>query len=90
MDELKAKWWNRNIRNTECKVHDNVPHEISIRKIGGLFILLMIGICGSIVTLIFEYLWFKHYKAPKAVVFGANCATRPTLVRANGMLNKNL
>lgn len=88
INELKEKWWNQ--RNTECKVDDNVPHEISIEKIGGLFILLMIGTCASLIMLMFEYLWFKYHKEPEAIVFGVTRTSHVTVVRVNGMLNKNL
>lgn len=65
LDELQAKWWNRDERNMKCKEYDEIADEIAVDNIGGLFILILIGIFISLGVIVVEYLWFKYYIKPK-------------------------
>lgn len=65
IEKLKAKWWSPENYDKNCQESDDVANEISIRNIGGLFVLILIGIWVSSLILLFEFYWFKYFERPK-------------------------
>ncbi len=55
LEHLKEKWWNQNPNKKDCPKVEDESDGISIQNIGGVFIVILVGIALSIVTLAFEY-----------------------------------
>lgn len=55
LEALKEKWWNNNPNKKDCPKAEDESDGISIQNIGGVFIVILVGIALSIVTLAFEY-----------------------------------
>ena len=59
LEALKEQWWNQNPNKKECPKQEDESDGISIQNIGGVFIVILVGIALSIVTLAFEYWYYK-------------------------------
>lgn len=59
LEQLKERWWNKNPKKKNCPKLEDESDGISIQNIGGVFIVILIGIALSIVTLAFEYWYYK-------------------------------
>jgi len=71
LETLKERWWNQNPLKKVCEADDNDGGGISIHNIGGVFIVIFVGIGLAIITLGFEY-WYYKYKAPHSRVGSAD------------------
>ncbi|XP_044756675.1 ionotropic receptor 25a-like [Coccinella septempunctata] len=67
LEGLKEKWWNRNPKKVVCEQQDNQSDGISIQNIGGVFIVIYAGIVLALITLAFEYYWYKCRKPTNVV-----------------------
>ncbi|CAP23262.2 Protein CBR-GLR-7 [Caenorhabditis briggsae] len=65
LETLKEKWWTDNPNKVNCPDSSDESDGISIQNIGGVFIVILAGIALSIITLAFEYYYYKR-KARKA------------------------
>ncbi|CAD6185138.1 unnamed protein product [Caenorhabditis auriculariae] len=65
LETLKEKWWTDNPNKVTCPDSSDESDGISIQNIGGVFIVILAGIALSIITLAFEYFYYKR-KAKKA------------------------
>jgi len=70
LETLKERWWNQNPKKVTCDNDDDSGGGISIYNIGGVFIVIFIGIGLAIITLIFEYWYYKHKKPASRVDSG--------------------
>lgn len=61
MDKLKTQWMTKTLK---CSKVEDQQDGISISNIGGVFVVIVVGIGFAIVTLFFEYFWFKYYIKP--------------------------
>jgi len=59
LETLKERWWNQNPLKKICEDDDDSGGGISIYNIGGVFIVIFVGIGLAILTLIFEYWYYK-------------------------------
>merc|ERR1719422_603704 len=71
LETLKERWWNQNPEKKVCDDDDDSGGGISIYNIGGVFIVIFIGIGLAIITLIFEYWYYKHKKPASRVDSGS-------------------
>ncbi|KRY40697.1 Glutamate receptor ionotropic, kainate 1 [Trichinella spiralis] len=60
LEILKEKWWKNNPRKMNCPNHDSESKGISVTNLGGVFIVILIGIFFSLISLLFEYVYFKR------------------------------
>ncbi|RWS12193.1 glutamate receptor ionotropic: kainate 2-like protein [Dinothrombium tinctorium] len=57
LERMKEDWWNGNPEKKECENYRHHIEGISIRNIGGVFVIILIGIGVSLISYIFEKLW---------------------------------
>ncbi|XP_031338058.1 ionotropic receptor 25a-like [Photinus pyralis] len=67
MRRLSQKWWKDNPYAVECDKEEDQTEGISVKNIGGVFIVIFVGICFAFSTLIFEYWYYKHRKVGNVV-----------------------
>uniref|UniRef100_A0A914WBL6 Uncharacterized protein n=1 Tax=Plectus sambesii TaxID=2011161 RepID=A0A914WBL6_9BILA len=60
LESLKEKWWHKNPNKKECPDPEDESDGISIQNIGGVFIVILAGIVLSIITLTFEYFYYRN------------------------------
>ena len=63
LEDLKTKWWE--FDKKECPKIEDESDGISIYNIGGVFLVIFIGIGLGLLTLAFEYYWYKWRPAAK-------------------------
>lgn len=61
LEQLKAKWWQKNDNKKQCQQEDSQSDGISLSNIGGVFIVIFVGIGMACVTLALEYWWYRCY-----------------------------
>lgn len=60
LENLKESWWNNNDAvKKECQGSRRQSDGISIKNIGGVFIVIFIGVILACITLVIEYWYFK-------------------------------
>lgn len=64
-ETLKDKWWKKRL---QCSKIEDQQDGISIANIGGVFIVILVGIGLAIITLIFEYFWFKYHRHATKII----------------------
>ncbi|KAK0049414.1 glutamate receptor 2 [Biomphalaria pfeifferi] len=57
LEELKSKWWKKDAK--ECSKDEDESDGISIRNIGGVFLVIVIGSALSLITLALECYWYR-------------------------------
>ncbi|KAH9520044.1 Ionotropic receptor 25a [Bulinus truncatus] len=57
LEELKTKWWKKDAK--ECPKDEDESDGISIRNIGGVFLVIVIGSALSLITLALECYWYR-------------------------------
>jgi len=70
LETLKERWWNQNPQKKICEDSGEEGGGISIHNIGGVFIVIFVGIVLAIITLAFEY-WYYKIKKPQSRVSSA-------------------
>jgi len=75
LEALKERWWNQNPQKKVCEETDDDGGGISIHNIGGVFIVIFVGIGLAIITLGFEY-WYYKFKAPQSRIGSADPGKR--------------
>ncbi|KAK2171502.1 hypothetical protein NP493_1059g00000 [Ridgeia piscesae] len=70
LEDMKTKWWNYNRK--DCPKVEDESDGISIKNIGGVFLVIFIGIGLGLVTLAFEYYWYKWRPSVRAKRNGGN------------------
>merc|ERR1719187_1975995 len=75
LEALKERWWNQNPQKKTCEETDDDGGGISIHNIGGVFIVIFVGIGLAIITLGFEY-WYYKFKAPQSRIGSADPGKR--------------
>ncbi|XP_064468502.1 ionotropic receptor 25a-like [Ornithodoros turicata] len=68
LEGLKETWWNKNPAKVTCDDSERQSDGISIRNIGGVFIVIFIGVVMACITLAFEYCYYKNRKGNSKVV----------------------
>nr|BBH62853.1 ionotropic receptor [Tropilaelaps mercedesae] len=68
LESLKETWWNQNPEKKNCDDEGKNNDGISIKNIGGVFIVIFIGVVMACITLVFEYFWYKNKKPRSKVV----------------------
>ena len=63
LEDLKMKWWDFN--KSSCPKIEDESDGISIHNIGGVFLVIFIGIGFGLLTLGYEYYWYKWRPAAK-------------------------
>lgn len=77
LNKLREKWWAAP-KGLNCDDYEDHSEGISLHDIGGVFVAIFVGIAIACITLVFEYVWYKKYRAnPKVidvgvVAFGGN------------------
>lgn len=60
LEELEEKWWISNEDRLECPKIEQESDGISIKNIGGVFLVIAIGSVLALFTLAFEFYWYKY------------------------------
>lgn len=60
LEQLKAKWWTKNVNKKDCPKVENESEGISIQHIGGVFLVIAFGTVLAFISLGFEYYWYKY------------------------------
>ncbi|CAN7937960.1 unnamed protein product, partial [Ixodes hexagonus] len=68
LEGLKETWWNKNPARVTCDDSERQSDGISIRNIGGVFIVIFIGVVMACITLAIEYCYYKNRKPNAKVV----------------------
>lgn len=68
LEGLKETWWNKNPARVSCDDSERQSDGISIRNIGGVFIVIFIGVVMACITLAIEYCYYKNRKPNSKVV----------------------
>lgn len=68
LEGLKETWWNKNPARVSCDDSERQSDGISIRNIGGVFIVIFIGVVMACITLAIEYCYYKNRKPNTKVV----------------------
>ncbi|OAD59458.1 Glutamate receptor, ionotropic kainate 2 [Eufriesea mexicana] len=70
LQDLKKKWWEERGGGLCSKVDQEptVSSELGLANVGGVFLVLLIGCCGSFVIAVFEFLWNVRKVAVKEKV----------------------
>merc|ERR1739838_286822 len=66
LEGMKERWWNQNPNKKTCEEDEEDTGGISIHNIGGVFIVIFVGIFLALITLGFEY-WYYKNKTPSRV-----------------------
>lgn len=66
LEGMKERWWNQNPNKVTCEEDEEDTGGISIHNIGGVFIVIFVGIFLALITLGFEY-WYYKNKVPSRV-----------------------
>ncbi|XP_068084209.1 ionotropic receptor 25a [Anabrus simplex] len=78
LEKLKERWWNGNPeKKTNCEKTDDQSDGISIQNIGGVFIVIFVGIALALITLAFEYFWYKIKRNPRVIDVGPAAPVNP-------------
>ncbi|CAG2254781.1 unnamed protein product [Mytilus edulis] len=60
LETLKHKWWTNNQKKKTCPDIENESDGISIKNIGGVFLVIAVGTALSLICLAFEFYWYKY------------------------------
>lgn len=65
LETMKEKWWNAAEYKSQCDKIEDQSEGISMKNIGGVFIVIFVGIGIAGIILVFEYWWYRLRKTPK-------------------------
>lgn len=51
----------------DCDIQDEQSDGVSLQNMGGVFLVIVLGICLATMVLILEYWWYKCLRGPKVV-----------------------
>ncbi|KAL3077934.1 hypothetical protein niasHS_013463 [Heterodera schachtii] len=67
LETCKERWWHQNERRKDCPNLEDDSSGISIRNIGGVFIVILAGIGISMTMLLIEYIYYsRKFKSSSA------------------------
>jgi hypothetical protein len=66
LEKVKEKWWTKTNAD-DCPKREDPSDGIALKNIGGVFLVILVGVGMGIVTLIFEYFYYRVKEAPKLV-----------------------
>lgn len=72
LESLKEKWWNENPERKACGDGRRNTEGISIKNIGGVFIVITAGVCLACITLIYEQCFGKSRKKTVTIPISIN------------------
>ncbi|XP_046565888.1 ionotropic receptor 25a-like [Haliotis rubra] len=76
LEEMKTKWWRKDQK--ECPKIENESDGISIKNIGGVFLVIVIGSGLALITLALECYWYKYKPKQKKKLYNINSQTNLT------------
>ncbi|XP_075538331.1 ionotropic receptor 25a-like [Dermacentor variabilis] len=79
LEDLKERWWNKNPARVTCDDSERQSDGISIRNMGGVFIVIFIGVVMACVTLAIEYCYYKNRKPNSKVVAVKECSDKDSI-----------
>lgn len=70
LQDLKKKWWEERGGGlcSKTEVEPTSSSELGLANVGGVFLVLLIGCCGSFIIAVFEFLWNVRKVAVKEKV----------------------
>ncbi|XP_043794555.1 glutamate receptor ionotropic, kainate 2-like isoform X3 [Apis laboriosa] len=70
LQDLKKKWWEERGGGlcSKIEVEPTSSSELGLANVGGVFLVLLIGCCGSFIIAVFEFLWNVRKVAVKEKV----------------------
>ncbi|XP_074598215.1 ionotropic receptor 25a-like [Brevipalpus obovatus] len=86
LESLKDKWWNNNPEKKQCGDSKKSSEGISIKNIGGVFIVITIGVGLACITLIYEQCFGKDRKKSSTVAISLKKGELPTTRPAYGFV----
>ncbi|KAL5016225.1 hypothetical protein ScPMuIL_005814 [Solemya velum] len=75
LEELEEKWWISNEERLECPKIEQESDGISIKNIGGVFLVIAIGSVLALFTLAFEFYWYKYRPEREAKDYAMSSST---------------
>ncbi|KAK6185015.1 hypothetical protein SNE40_007344 [Patella caerulea] len=91
LEELKTKWWHMDELN--CPDIEDESDGISIRNIGGVFLVIVIGSALALITLVIECYWYKYKPRQKkklnVITSKDELAKSDSVAMANGFPSTN-
>jgi len=64
LEDMKSYWWEYNMK--ECPKVEDESEGISLKNIGGVFLLLFMGVGFALIALLWEFFWYKYRADKKA------------------------
>uniref|UniRef100_A0A914KHR4 Uncharacterized protein n=1 Tax=Meloidogyne incognita TaxID=6306 RepID=A0A914KHR4_MELIC len=64
LETCKERWWHHNVYAKECESTDDDSNGISVQNIGGVFLVILAGICISMLCLLGEYIYYSRLRNP--------------------------
>ena len=72
MQSLHTKWWKEAKGALVCENPDDKKkdsaNELGLANVGGVFVVLVIGLCISFIVALLEFIWKARQSADKGVV----------------------
>ncbi|OWF55104.1 ionotropic receptor 25a-like [Mizuhopecten yessoensis] len=85
LEKLKARWWTENPEKIECPNIEDESEGISIKNIGGVFLVIAVGTGLALICLAFEFYLYRYKPKLEAKRYGvAKKQSRAELV-TNGV-----
>ncbi|KAK3587505.1 hypothetical protein CHS0354_003648 [Potamilus streckersoni] len=72
IEALDVLWWSENKYRLECPSITNESDGISFLNIGGVFLVLALGTGMSLITLTFEYYWYRYKPSKQSTKYSIN------------------
>lgn len=86
LEMLKARWWTDNPEKIECPNIEDESEGISIKNIGGVFLVIAVGTGLALICLAFEFYLYRYKPKLDAKRYGvAKKQSRADLVTTNGV-----
>ncbi|RWS05264.1 glutamate receptor ionotropic: kainate 2-like protein, partial [Dinothrombium tinctorium] len=59
LEAMKEQWWNENVEKKQCEDHRRSSDGISIKNIGGIFVVIFGGVGFALTSVFLEWVWGK-------------------------------
>lgn len=85
LERLKARWWTDNAEKKECPNIEDESEGISIKNIGGVFLVIAVGTGLALICLAFEFYLYRYKPQQDAKRYGVAKTQSKAELILNGM-----
>lgn len=87
IEDLTNIWWDSNDQKKQCDRIENESDGISIKNIGGVFLVIAIGVGLSMIAFAFEYYYYKIKPQKEERLYSMRGGTNVSRIRSEVSLN---